>query len=143
MRELDQTDREILAILQRNARESLKGIAAQTGLARSTVRYRLQRMEAEGVIGGYRVELARDSDRGIAAFLFVRLKTTPALALIELLRGYREVLRCYSLAGDPDLLVELEAEGMDGVNALRDVIARREEVAEVRTSMVLNRDVES
>ncbi len=118
----------------------LKTLAAQVGLARSSLRERLTRLEAEGVIRGYRVDVAEDGDQ-VAAYLLVRLKKTPALDLIEGLRGLAEVRHCASVAGDIDLIVLLEARTVERINAVRDRIAGYPDVADLTTSIVLRRDI--
>ncbi len=51
---MDEKNREILRLLQQNARVPLKTLAGKVGLARSSVRERIARMEAEGIILGYK-----------------------------------------------------------------------------------------
>src|SRR5262249_22862568 len=99
MRPLDDKDRQILQTLREDARIPLKALAAKVGLARSTLRDRLSRLELDGVIRGYRADIA-DGGSGVSAYLFVRLKATPAPALIALLRRQPEVRSCTSLTGD-------------------------------------------
>jgi DNA-binding Lrp family transcriptional regulator len=127
-------------MLRADARIPLKTLAAQVGLARSTLRDRLSRLEADGVIRGYRADIA-DAGPGVSAYLFIRLKATPAPALIALLRRLPEVKSCTSLTGDVDLLVEIAATATEGVNALRDRISSHEAVADLTTSIVLNRNI--
>jgi DNA-binding Lrp family transcriptional regulator len=140
MRQLDDKDRKILEILRNDARIPLKALAAAVGLARSSLRERLSRLEAEGVIRGYRADIAQ-GDHGVSAYLFVRLKQTPAPSLIAMLRRTPEVRSCTSLTGDIDLLVEITAATTEQLNALRDRISSQEIVADLTTSIVLNRDV--
>lgn len=140
MRPLDDKDRRILGMLRADARIPLKTLAARVGLARSTLRDRLSRLEADGIICGYRADIA-DSGPGVSAYLFIRLKSTPAPGLIALLRRLPEVKSCTSLTGDIDLLVEITAAGTDLVNALRDRISSHEVVADLTTSIVLNRNI--
>ena len=140
MRPLDDKDRQILEILRADARIPLKSLAAKAGLARSTLRDRLSRMESEGIIRGYHADIAA-GDHGVSAYLFVRLKHTPAPELIVLLRRMPEVKSCISLTGDIDLLVEVAAANTDGVNALRDRISSYDGVADLTTSIVLNRNI--
>jgi DNA-binding Lrp family transcriptional regulator len=52
-----------------------------------------------------------------------------------------EVRSCTSLTGDIDLLVELAAASTERVNALRDRISSHESVADLTTSIVLNRNI--
>jgi DNA-binding Lrp family transcriptional regulator len=140
MRPLDDKDRQILELLRADARLSLKTLAAKVGLARSTLRDRLSRLEADGIIRGYHADIA-DGGSSVSAYLFVRLKSTPAPGLIALLRRMPEVKSCTSLTGDVDLLVELAAAATDRVNALRDRISSHESVADLTTSIVLNRNI--
>lgn len=139
-RPLDDKDRKILDLLRQDARLPLKTLAAKVGLARSSLRDRLARLEADGIIRGYRAEIAA-AVHGVSAYLFVRLKRTPALDLIEALRAMPGVRSCVSLTGDVDLLVELSAASTDEVNATRDRIAAHESVADLTTSIVLNRNI--
>jgi DNA-binding Lrp family transcriptional regulator len=140
MRPLDEKDRQILELLRADARLPLKTLAARIGLARSTLRDRLSRLEADGIIRGYRAGIA-DGCTGVSAYLFIRLKSTPAPALIALLRRMPEVRSCTSLTGDIDLLVEIAAPTTDRVNALRDRISSHEMVADLTTSIVLDRNI--
>ena len=140
MRPLDDKDRQILEMLRADARRPLKTLAAKVGLARSTLRDRLSRLEAEGVIRGYHADIAEDA-QGVSAYLFIRLKRTPSPVLIALLRGMPEVKSCTSLTGDVDLLVEVVAATTDRVNALRDRISSHDLVADLTTSIVLDRNI--
>ncbi|NHN46423.1 AsnC family transcriptional regulator [Halostella sp. JP-L12] len=54
---LDAVDREIIYLLQENARRSITDIADAVGVADNTVRNRIDRLEAEGVIEGYGVDV--------------------------------------------------------------------------------------
>lgn len=137
---MDDKDRKILDLLRQDARLPLKTLAAKVGLARSSLRDRLSRLEADGIIRGYRAEIAAPA-AGVSAYLFVRLKRTPALDLIEALRAMPEVRACVSLTGDVDLLVELSAAGTDELNAARDRISGHHAVADLTTSIVLNRNI--
>ena len=139
-RPLDDKDRKILDLLHQDARLPLKTLAAKVGLARSSLRDRLSRLEADGIIRGYRAVIATPAS-GVSAYLFVRLKRTPALDLIEALRATPGVRSCVSLTGDVDLLIELSAATTDEVNAVRDRISGHESVADLTTSIVLNRNI--
>lgn len=56
--DLDNLDRGILHLLQVDARNTTaQGIAEKTGVAASTVRNRIDQMEADGVIAGYHPEI--------------------------------------------------------------------------------------
>ncbi len=140
MRPLDDKDLKLLDLLRADARLSLKALAAKVGIARSSLRERMARLEAEGVIRGYRADIAAPTP-GVSAYLFVRLKRTPALDLIGVLQDVPEVRGCASLTGDIDLLLEIAADTTERVNAVRDRVAAHPAVADVTTSIVLNRNI--
>ena len=65
-RELDTADRKIVELLQEDARLPLKSIADKVSLTSPTVSARIDRLEKDGVITGYREPGGfRLSDQGI------------------------------------------------------------------------------
>jgi Lrp/AsnC family leucine-responsive transcriptional regulator len=70
---IDEIDRQILSILQQNARTSNAEIARQVEMAPSAVLERIRRLEARGVIQGYEVRINPEAlGLDILAFVFVR-----------------------------------------------------------------------
>lgn len=136
---MDAIDRQLLDLLGNNARLPLKTLAAQVGLARSSVRERLARLEGSGVIRRYTIELAPPTPL-IHAVLKVRLTQTPLPTAVRAICARPEVHRCRSLSGAIDLLVELAGPDIDGINAARDAIALLPGVAAVDTAFVLKHD---
>lgn len=116
----------------------LKTIAAKVALARSTVRERIVKLEESGVILGYHARIA-DTDR-LSALLQLKLAKTPAPRTVAAITAMPEVCRCYSLSGDVDLAVEIEARTTSQLNTTRDRIATLPDVTDVTTSLILNRD---
>ncbi|MFC3711101.1 Lrp/AsnC family transcriptional regulator [Sphingoaurantiacus capsulatus] len=135
---MDAIDRQIVAMLRDNARLPLKTLAATVGLARSSVRERLSKLEAAGTIGGYHARIV-DEDR-LAAVLQLRLARTPSPEIVAAVVAMSEVARCYSLSGEVDLLVEIEAPSPAALNAARDRIALLPGVSDTTTALVLKRD---
>ena len=54
---IDKTDRAILEILQKDCRAQLNQISNKIGVPKSTVRYRIKRMESKGIISDYCVKV--------------------------------------------------------------------------------------
>lgn len=142
---MDEIDRRILGLLREDARAPLKTIAAEVGLARSSVRQRIDKLEREGAILGYRAELSREAagGEGIRAFLLLRLTRTPATEALAKIRAMHAVRRFYSVTGDLDLVVEVQAASMPEVNRTRDAIASLGQVADVTTAPVLKVEKET
>jgi DNA-binding Lrp family transcriptional regulator len=141
---MDEKDRLILQLLKDDARLPLKTVAAQVGLARSSVRERIGKLEAAGVIRGYRAELALEApgpdEAGFAAvraFVLLRLTRTPLPDTIRRINALPGTRRCYSVSGETDLVVELAVATMRELNDHRDGIARLDGVADVTTMPIL------
>jgi DNA-binding Lrp family transcriptional regulator len=139
---MDETNRQILGLLQQNARLPIKTIASKVGLARSSVRERIARMEASGIIRAYRVELAsrEPGTAQIEAFLMIRLDKTPAPKTIARIVALPAVMRCSSVGGDTDVIVEARIRDVDSLNQLRDEIACYPHVVDLTTMIILKRD---
>lgn len=136
---MDDIDRRILKLLQEDASRPIKALAAEVDLSRSSVRERIARLQASGVIRRYTVELAPPPGV-ITAVLMVRLVRTPAPAVVARVVAFPEVVRCFSLSGEIDLLVEISGAEVAEINRVRDLIASDPGVADVETSFVLKQD---
>lgn len=135
---MDDIDRRLLELLQEDASLPLKTLAAAVSLSRSSVRDRIARMRADGTIRRYTIEVAPES--GLTAVLLIRLARTPDPDAVRAVVSAPEVVRCYSLSGDVDLLVELAGGDTAALNRARDRIALLPGVTGVVTSFVLSRD---
>jgi len=139
MDEMDEKNLQILRLLQQNARLPLKTLAGKVGLARSSVRERIARMEAEGIILGYKADVqpVHRGGEAVRALLMIRLGRTPARETVSRITAVPAVRRCFSVSGDIDLVVEIEAGTMLDLNSARDEIALMPDVSDVTTAIVL------
>lgn len=137
---IDYTDRQILSILQDNARTSNAEVARRVGMAPSAVYERIRKLEERGVIAGYHARLTGDElDLGLQVFLTVKgPQGAPTAETAGILAGVTEVLEVHQLAGDDALLLKVRVRGLEALAELvRDRIASVPGVRDVRTSMVL------
>jgi DNA-binding Lrp family transcriptional regulator len=136
---MDDIDRRIVKLLVEDASRPIKVLAAEVDLSRSSVRERIARLEATGVIRRYTVELA-PPETALIAVLMVRLARTPAPSVVSRIVGCPEVVRCCSLSGEIDLLVEVSGADVAAINRIRDLIGNEPGVVDVVTSFVLKQD---
>jgi DNA-binding Lrp family transcriptional regulator len=103
------------------------------------------KLERDGAILGYRAELSREAagGDGIRAFLLLRLTRTPAADALRQIAAMHAVRRFYSVTGDLDLVVEVQAASMPELNRTRDAIASLSQVADVTTAPVLKVEKET
>ncbi len=142
MRELDAKDREILAILSKEARIPLKTWRDASVFRAVQPESVSPILRKNGVIRGYRADIGQIDRNVIRAMILVSLKRTPALGLLDELARHAEVRRVSSVSGQLDLIVEVEVPTIDRLNSLRDLIATHETVEDLTTAIVLRRDIE-
>lgn len=137
---LDSTDRQILVILQENARTSNAEIARQVGMAPSAVLERVRKLEERGVVEGYAAKVNPQAvGLALAAFLFVRAEERPAESeTAELLAELPEVQEVHHVAGEDCFLVRVRVADTEALGRLlREEIGAIETVRSTRTTIVL------
>jgi Lrp/AsnC family transcriptional regulator, leucine-responsive regulatory protein len=146
VRTIDERDRDILNLLQENARLSQAEIARSVGLAPSAVLERLRKLEARGVIRGY-VALVDPQvfDQRMLAFVAVRTADRPGETRIAAtLAEVPEVLEVHHVAGDDCLLLKIRARDTAHLSQiLRDRLGAVDGVRSTRTTIVLETVKES
>jgi len=143
---LDPVDRQILALLQDNARIPQAEIARTVGLAPSAVLERLRKLEARGVVRDYVTVLdPRALDQRLLAFVAVRTTDRPGEARVsDTLAAIPEVLEAHQVAGDDCLLLKIRARDPEHLSQiLRERIGSVEGVRSTRTTIVLETIKES
>jgi DNA-binding Lrp family transcriptional regulator len=134
----DTLDRELLALLQLNARESAANLARKLGTARTTVLARLSRMEREGVIAGYTVRLAQDVvGQGLQAFVGLTVQAKAGRDVEAQLARRPEVRQLCAVSGEFDYVLLLRADSAVRLNALLDDIRNFDGVVKTTTSVAL------
>lgn len=140
--ELDRTDLQLLAELQRSGRQTNAELAERVHLSASACLRRVQRLEREGVIAGYRAEV--DPERvglGLQAFVRVQLSRHDAEAIAafgDFVNAWDEVVTCHALTGDMDYLLQIVVKDLDHFSHfLLDRLLNQAGVADVNSSFVL------
>lgn len=140
--QLDRTDLQLLAELQRQGRLTNTELAERVHLSASACLRRVQRLERSGVIAGYRVELdAEHLGLGLQVFVRVQLEKHDAgyvERFTNAVQGWNEVVACHALSGDMDYLLHVVVEDLDHFSRfLLDRLLNESGVADVNSSIVL------
>lgn len=134
----DKLDRELLALLQANARASAADLARQLGTARTTVLSRLARLERDGVVAGYTVRLAQDlQSQGLQAFVGLSVEPRAGRSIETQLERMPEVRQLCAVSGEFDYVLLLRADSASRLNTLLDDIRTLEGVVRTTTSVAL------
>ncbi|MGQ0734944.1 MAG: Lrp/AsnC family transcriptional regulator [Acidobacteriota bacterium] len=146
VRTIDDTDCQILTILQQNARTTQADIAKAVGLAPSAVLERIRKLEARGAIREYVASIdPHVVDRSLLAFVAVRTTEhgshqTAAHALAAI----AEVLEVHHVAGEDCYFLKVRARDAEHLGQmLRLKIGSTPGVTSTRTTVVLETVKES
>ena len=103
----DDIDEGIVRVVSRNARATLAELSAAVGLSVSAVQTRLRRLEARGVITGYRALVDAEAvGKPLAAFVEITpLDPGQPDNAPELLEHLSEIEACHSIAGDASYIL--------------------------------------
>jgi DNA-binding Lrp family transcriptional regulator len=119
---MDNLDQQLIALLRNNARTSVATLAHKLKVSRGTVTNRITRLENEGVIVGYTVQLRPDSQPNeIRAWMSIVVAGNETRSVIASLLGEPGVASLHDTNGRWDLLAELRAENL---TELSDVLER-------------------
>jgi Lrp/AsnC family leucine-responsive transcriptional regulator len=121
--QLGRIDRNIVRLLQRDARMTHTELARRVGLSTTPCKERVRRLEREGVIQHYQAVLDPAAlDRALVVFVQIRLNRTSqdifeqfTAAALDL----PEVQECYLVSGNFDYLIKARVADM---NAYRDLL---------------------
>lgn len=113
MSELDSFDLKILDLLQSDASLSTAELAERAGLSASPCWRRIQRLRDEGFVRGQVYTLNRDKlGSGMCVYSFLKMTTLSDTRRREFLNAINripEIMECYSVFGDMDLLIKVLA----------------------------------
>lgn len=141
-RVLTAIDAEILKILQKDGRVTNQVLADHVGMSASPCWRRVNQLEEEQVIQGYKAVLDRRKI-GLGVMVFVRVKIdrhseTEARRFEQDVLALEDVVACYSIGGDADFLLQVVASDLDAYSdfAMK-VIARLPGIKEMQSMFVL------
>ncbi|MEL6819575.1 MAG: Lrp/AsnC family transcriptional regulator [Pseudomonadota bacterium] len=114
---LDELDSQILSVLAADGRISMTALGQMVGLSKTPVTSRVKRLEAAGVITGYRAELsAQKLGLEHVAFIEVKLSDTREPSLRDFnnaVRHIAEVEACHMIAGGFDYLLKVRTKDIN------------------------------
>src|SRR5262245_7264737 len=138
---LDRTDIAILGLLQKNARLSVKEIAAEVGLAPSSTHERIRRMWDVGVLRGTHVEVdPRVLGVGLEALYMIELskhKRSTVDRFMDHIAGVPEVRFAFLVTGRYDVVVHVVVRDKQHLKDLAlDQFTNRPGVIRIETSII-------
>lgn len=139
---LDAFDLKILAALQEDGRLGNQELADRVNLSASQCSRRRIRLEARGVVRGYRADLAPEL-LGLGVIVFTRVTLHAhsgdnSRRFAELVQGLDCVLEAHALTGDSDYLLKMIVPDLKALSlVVNERLLHHDSVAHVRSSVVL------
>ena len=134
---MDALDRDLIALLRTDGRAPVAGLAAGLGISRATVKARLDRLTADGVIQGFTVVLSGPGAEGMRAITLIEVEGRSAELVIRRLRGFPEVRSLYSTNGRWDVVAELEVASLPAFDETLKRIREIDGITVSETSILL------
>ena len=136
---INAADHELLTVLRENARASIAEIARRLKLSRTTVQSRIERLERQGVIGGYTLRVNDAVERGhVRAHVMITVLPKQMAAVVESLRAMPEVRALHSVSGSFDLVAMVVVPAVTDMDELTDRIGAIDGVERTTSSIILS-----
>ena len=141
---MDETDHEILRLLRENARTTLAHISGEIGLSSPSIKDRIEKLEREGVILGYRPVLDyRKLGKGLTAFIHLTLTYGQCCTdeLAKALKALPGVVEGHYTDGDYDIFLKVVTESPESLRDVLNLINGVEGVANTKTIISLTNPI--
>ncbi|WP_339895930.1 Lrp/AsnC family transcriptional regulator [uncultured Algibacter sp.] len=136
---LDSINSKILRCLQQNARLSNAEIGRQVGISSPAVSERIKKMEDLGIIEGYKTIVSPfEIGYQLKAIITLRAFMGKLKPFLEKVKTYDEVINCYRITGDENIVMEVVLKNQKHLEAFIDQLIS---YGESKTQIVLSRVV--
>ncbi|QYA27129.1 Lrp/AsnC family transcriptional regulator [Gramella sp. MT6] len=133
---VDKLNWAILEELQKNARISFSEVGRKIGLTSPAVAERVRKMEDSGIIDSYKVNLSHQkTGYQLRAIITLRAFTGRLKAFLETVKEFKEVVNCYRITGNENIIMEVILKDQVHLEKLIDKLIT---YGETRTHIVLS-----
>ena len=137
---LDDLDRKILALLQRDGRRSFAEIGREVGLSTPSIKRRVDRLEAAGVIRGY-AAVVDAGKLGTAIEAIAEVYCADKIVPRDVLRaveGMPEVVSAVTVSGEPDAVLRVRVDDIRHLERVIETLRHHPTIVRTRTMLVLS-----
>lgn len=135
---MDTLDQQLISLLRGNARLSVATLAHRLKVSRGTVTNRIAKLEKEGVIVGYTVQLRPDTEPNeIRAWMSIVVAGNETRSVIASLLGEPGVAELHDTNGRWDLVAEIRAENLSALSVVLERIRLIRSIQTTETSIHL------
>lgn len=137
---ITQADRTLLGLLKQDSWRTISELAAITGISRTSVKNRIDLMRDRGIIKRFTIDIASedkvDRDCG-SSFFLIRLKRPVCRSVHASIKGWPELIGCWSISGDLDMIVLVSASSNAEIERIREKLSRHPAIKSMQTLAIL------
>ena len=123
---MDKTDREIVRLLEDDARISFAELGERVGLSKTPCWQRVRELERRGLIRGYRTEVdAEGLGLRVHAFVHVTINAARHAEFEAAAAAHPSILQCFTTAGQADYLMHVLVQEIEQLDQLLRMEIRR------------------
>ncbi|MCD6324971.1 Lrp/AsnC family transcriptional regulator [Candidatus Bathyarchaeota archaeon] len=135
---IDSTDREILKMLQEDARVAFKRIAEKIGVSEATVFVRVKKLRKKGVIKRFTALVSPELlGKNLTAFVLINTEPKKLEKVLDTLSSMDEVYEAYDVTGTYYAIVKIRTENRETLAEIIDKIGMIDGVTRTETAIVL------
>jgi DNA-binding Lrp family transcriptional regulator len=136
---MDDLDRQLIGLLRQDSRLPVAGLAAATKVSRATVKARIDRLVADGVIEAFTIRLGTELRQAeVRAIVLIEVQGKAADHVAQRLRGVPEVRALYSTNGRWDFVAELEDRDLASFDETLRRLRLIDGISSTETNILLN-----
>ena len=139
--DLDETDRRLLALLQRDSSLSIEALAEQVHLSRNACWRRVKRLDAAGIVLR-RVAILDPAMVGLGLQVFVLIRTNDhspdwLKAFRQAVRAMPEIIAAQRMTGDLDYVLRVRVADVPAYDRFYQRLIEKVQIADVSASFVM------
>lgn len=136
---MDKMDRDILKLLQENARMTISELSKELSLSRPSMSERLLRLQEKGVIEGFSARVSlKNIGKNILLLIQVSGLKVSLNEFEDMVKREHEIIECHRVTGEVSYFIKA---AVSDVNSMRKLIDRLIPFGTINTSTVLNSPV--
>jgi DNA-binding Lrp family transcriptional regulator len=136
---MDDLDRQLIGLLRQDSRLPVASLAAAAKVSRATVKARIDRLVADGVIEAFTIRLGTELRQAeVRAIVMIEVQGKAADHVAQRLRGVPEVRALYSTNGRWDFVAELEDRDLASFDETLRRLRLIDGISSTETNILLN-----
>ncbi len=135
---IDEIDKKILEMLQKDGRMSYSKIARILGLSEATIHLRVKKLREKGILKGFIAVVDPEKvGKDVAAIILAKIDADKYKETVEKIAQFDDVYEVYDVTGDFSTVLKVRVSSKDELAELLDKLGKIEGVRETYTMYIL------